>query len=126
MDLSKLVKDSGYHSREWINEEGEGQLKKIFGLRTAANSRWEYFKQQYLLSTPEVIRSEEIYTREEIASTLFRHNLVGDLEEGLCEADVLIEKGIGRSRFVKNINPQTGDVKYRLEVTRPLLSTCGL
>ena len=43
------------------------------------------------------------------------------LEEGLQEADRLILTGIGRARFVEEYNSLTDDLRYRLEVTRPLM-----
>ena len=120
MDLKMLVKTRKHMPKEWIAEEGEAQLKRIFSLRTAANSHWEYLR-QLVTGGPYTYRSKKLYAREEIADKLKRHDLVSGLEEGLQEADRLILTGIGRARFVEEYNSLTDDLRYRLEVTRPLM-----
>lgn len=103
---------------EQIAAETEAQLKKLFGLITPANSRLAYLREMFFLA-PDVIRSKQSYSREDIASKLYKNRLVGNLEEGLESASSLIEKGIGRARFINTI-PEMGEPKYQLEVSRPL------
>lgn len=116
--IPRLLKKDEYWSEEFIAAEAEAQLKKLFGLITPANSYLAYLREVFFLA-PDTLRSKQSYSREDIASKLCQHQLVGNLEEGLERASVLIEKGIGRARFVITINGG-GERKYRLEVTRPL------
>ena len=103
---------------EQIAAGTEAQLKKLFGLMTPANSRLAYLREVFFLA-PDVIRSKQSYSREDIASKLYENRLVGNLEEGLESASSLIEKGIGRARFISTIS-EMSEPKYRLEMSRPL------
>lgn len=120
MDLTKLVNrkklEKGPEFRQpgaWnglehaIENEGKIQLAKLFGVNIR-DCGYKHYRFEACTSR------SRLYSKDDIAKILVDNSLVYTMNEGLAEAENLINRGIGDAKFVQYQDKDGTKVKYEL------------